>query len=215
MINRLNHLVLLVLLLVSLVGCGLGIARILGPPSPMPAPAPQPTPAAAVEPGPEPTSAQDLRDAKARAEDERDQWQAKAKSYDRQLHAVEQADLAAKLRWLAVLCFIGCGVSIAAFVWLPVGKRLALGGAVAFLAVAVIALSVTALLSYMLWIALGLLGIGGLVALWIFGPQIHALHDIAAHTPDHVDQVLGKRSRKVLAKARDRASKLVTQRLTR
>lgn len=93
------------------------------------------------------------------------------------------ADLGRLMVWICAVSFVGLGVSIAALVWLPLAKRTALAGALGFLAMISLAITVKALLPYLLWLVVAKLLLGGALGVWFVRRHLRNANPLTMATP--------------------------------
>lgn len=137
------------------------------------------TPPPLEQPAPLPPGAS-LDDQLKAARDARDAADIRISSLENQIAADEDKHTRRTLLWVSLICLLGFGGAVAALIWLPIGKRVAFGFAVAFAATGALSLVARSLVPYLPWIGLGLVGLLGL-ALLINARKILAALTSAVH----------------------------------
>jgi hypothetical protein len=193
--------VAMLLLALGLAGCpGASLPK---PPAMPGRPAAEAGAVAAAAMPPADTGVADLRKQREEALAEGDAADARADALERRINEKTQEERAGRLEWFGLACIVLAGLSVAAAIWLPVGKKTATAFAGMFGTMAAIAYALGEVLGWLPWALGGTLLLGALVAIVRLGPRLHLLAAVQPHLGEieHRLSDRGKRLARKLAKA--------------
>lgn len=191
----------MLVLAIGLAGCP-GASLPKPPPMP-PRPAAEAGAVAAAAMPPAGTSVATLQKQRQEALAERDAADDRADALERRIREEQTAARARYLEWFGLASIVLAGLSVAGAIWLPVGKKTAMGFAAMFGTMAAIAFALGEVLAWLPWAMGGAALLGALVAIVRLGPRLHLLAAVQPHLGEieHRLSDRGKRLARKLAKA--------------
>lgn len=126
------------------------------------------------------------------------------KSEKTRLAELENASLRSLLKWVSALSILGAIACTAGMFWLPVLKKTLALGAVSFVAVLAVAMTIQWLLPYLVWVGLVMLATGAVVGLLYFARHANTLRQVSCVLDESVVEasVLPEKAKSLIRKLR-------------